>query len=102
MKVGGSADINHSVCQSNLYLQSQNLEPLFEKFWTNISISAQETLGKSIEVGLSDKKTHFPNAGFVVKNLLITIFDCFEIHESIGKGNFDKLMSYYGIVRNVF
>ena len=66
MKVGGSADINHSVCQSNLYLQSQNLEPLFEKFWTNISISAQETLGKSIKVGLSDKKTHFPNAGFVV------------------------------------
>ena len=50
------------VCHSNLYLQSQNLEPLFEKFWTNISISAQETLGKSIQVRLSDKKTHIPNA----------------------------------------
>ena len=41
---------------SNLYLQSHNFEPLFEKFSPNIN--AQETLRKSITttVGLSDKQ----------------------------------------------
>ena len=53
-----SIDVNEcvKVGQSNLYLQSHNLEPLFEKFWPNIG--AQETLRKSItSEGLLDKPT---------------------------------------------